>query len=334
MTQDIKRKALELGYTACGVIPSASFDGYIQRLDERVDSFPESQELYRPLYRLAQPPENSKSIIVCTWRYNRYKLPEQLDGVIGKLYLFETIDPSSRDYGVYEEFQKYLETLGINTLKGYIPARWVAAKAGVGKFGRNNFIYDPEHGSYVWIDAWSVDAELDYDAVPENTTLPECKENCLKCVEACPTKALSGEVSMDRGKCVTQMSYFSKGVPPEDIRTQMGAWLYGCDACQDACPLNKDKFTETEELPLLSELEKYLEPENILEMDTETYINVIYPQFRYPGKDGLWRWKCNALRSMINSGNAKYHHLIKQRRDDPDERIREVAEWGCKELEI
>ena len=334
IAQDIKRMALQLGYTACGIIPSASFDEYAQYLDERVKSFPESKELYRLLYGLVQPPENSKSIIVCTWRYNRYKVPEQLDGVIGKLYLFEFIDPVSRDYGVYEEFKEYLESLGMNTLKGYMPARWLAAKAGLGKFGHNNFIYDPEHGSYIWIDAWPVDVELDYDAAPENTTLSECSQGCRKCIEACPTKAMPGGFSMDRGKCAAHLSYFSKGVPPEDIRTQMGSWLYGCDACQDACPLNKGKFTQTQELPLLSELEEYLKLEKILEMDADTYINILYQQFRYPGKDGLWLWKCNALRSMINSGNAKYHHLIKQRCDDPDERIREVARWGCEKLNI
>jgi epoxyqueuosine reductase len=84
---------------------------------------------------------------------------------------------------------------------------------------------------------------------------------------------------MDRGKCITNISCFSKDVPKEDIRSKLGLWLYGCDACQDACPLNKDKFNETEEFPLLPEFEEYLKPENILKMDEETYINILNPRF-------------------------------------------------------
>ena len=69
-------------------------------------------------------------------------------------------------------------------------------------------------------------------------------------------------------------------------------------------------------------------------MDEETYINIINPRFWYTGKDGLWLWKCNALRNMINSGLNEYHQLIKQCCDDTDERIREMARWGCDKLNI
>ena len=334
IAQDIKHMALQLGYTACGIIPSVSFDEYKQYLDERVNSFPESKKLYKPLYGLVKPPENSKSIIVCTWRYNRYKMPDHLDGVIGKLYLFDIVGAAWRENEAYIEFENYINSLDINILEGYIPDRLAAAKAGLGKFGYNNFIYDPEHGSYIRIDAWSVDAELDYDITPENTVLPECNASCLKCVEACPTKALSGKFSMDRGKCVAQISYYSKDLPHEDTRTQMGSWLYGCDVCQDVCPLNKDKFTETEEYPAISGFEEYLQLEKIMEMDVDTYIEKLYPHFGYTGKDGLWLWICNALRSMINSGDAGYHHQIKQYCDNPDRRISEMAKWGCSMLGI
>ena len=140
---------------------------------------------------------------------------------------------------------------------------------------------------------------------------------------------------MDRGKCIAQLSFYSKDIPPEDIRTQMGSWLYGCDVCQDVCPLNKDKFTETEDFPPLAEYEEYLELEKILEMDEDTYINILYPRYYYTGKEGLWLWKCNALRSMINSGDDKYHHIIKKCCDNPDKRIKEMAKWwGCKNLNI
>ena len=325
--QEIKRKALQLGYTACGVIPSVAFDEYSQHLEERVKAFPASRELYKPLYDLIRPPENSRSIIVCTRRYNRYKIPDGLDGLIGKLYLFDSRISYAHEYRAKIEFEIYLKTRGMNISQGNMPVRWAAAKAGLGKFGRNNFIYSPEHGSYIWIDAWAVDMELEYDVAPENTLVSACNEKCHMCVKACPTKALSNGLSMDRGKCIAHISFYSTDIPKEDIRSQLGSWIYGCDACQDVCPLNKDKFMETEEFPLLSEFEEYLRPEDILNMNEDIYANVIYPRFWYAGKDGLWLWKCNALRSMINSGQDIYHHLIKQCCNNTDKRLSIIAKW-------
>jgi len=330
----IKSKALELGYTACGIIPSSVFEEYSQYLKERAETFPESKELYEPLHALARPPVDGKSIIVCTQSYNRYKTPDSLNGLIGKLYLFDGRLPYTYEYRAKMAFETYLGMLGMNILKGALPARWAAAKAGLGKFGHNNFIYSEEHGSYIWIDAWIVDEELDYDNAPENLSLSACNENCHKCVKACPTNALSKEFSMDRGKCVTHVTCNSKDVPNENIRTGLGLWLYGCDACQDACPMNKSKLKEAEEFPLLKEFEEFLKPENILKMNEETYLKVLNPRFWYIGKDAFWLWKCNALRNLINSGSGEYHQIIKQCRNDTDKRIRETAEWGCKKLNI
>jgi epoxyqueuosine reductase len=331
--KDIKQKALQLGYIACGVIPVSAIKEYTQQLEERVKSFPESKELYEQLYSNANPPETAKSIIVCTRRYNRYKVPESLIGLIGKVYMFDGRLPLSDEYRVKIEFELYLKILGLHLLQCGVPDRLAAARAGLGKFGRNNFIYDSEHGSYIWIDAWVTDEELEYDPVEDDIRLSACNDECGKCIEACPTKALSGAFSMNRGKCVTQLQCFNNA-PDENLRSQMGTWLYGCDACQDACPLNKNKFSETKEFPLLAEFVQYLNPERILEMDEDIYQNVVNPRFWYIGKESLWRWKCNALGSMINSGDSKYHSLIKKSRNHEDTRVSKLAQFGCDRLGI
>jgi len=296
-SKDIKKKALQLGYSGCGIIPAAPFEEYRQALDERVKAFPKSKDLYEPLYGLVEPPKQAKSIIVCIRGYTQYKIPESLNGRIGKYYLFSRYPFYSHEHRSKMEFETFLAANRCFIVKASIPDRIAAFKAGLGHFGCNNFFYTKAHGSYNGIDVWVVDTILDYDTASENTLVPGCSENCLKCVQICPTKALSGSLSMDRGRCIPRLLY-SKDDPNEADEKAMGTRLFGCDACQDICPLNKGKFTETEEYPLLSQLEPLLQPEAILDMDENTYLKVIYPQFPFAGKDGLPTWKRNALRAM------------------------------------
>ncbi|MCL2043318.1 MAG: hypothetical protein FWG89_04170 [Treponema sp.] len=328
----IKQKARDLGFPGCGIIPYTAFPEYTHYLDERLQSFPDSKHLYEPLYDQGKVIENAKSLIVCTQRYNKYNKPKCLDGVIGSMYLFDNRLSYAPEYRSRNEFEVYLKTLGLNLLQEKVPSRWAAAKAGVGKFGRNNFIYDPEHGSYLIIHAWVTDQELDYDPENKHSLHPGCDEGCQRCVRACPTKALSGSFSMDRGACIAQLTFFGLKTIDEDLLSRMGLWLYGCDVCQDVCPLNQGKFIEREEFPLLKDFEEYLKPEKILSMDEDTYRNIINPRFWYLGEDNLWLWKCHALRIMVNSGKIEYHPFIKENCHHNDERIRNVALWGIKKV--
>ena len=296
--QKIKEKAAKLGYLGCGIIPVNSFEEYTRALDERVKAFPASKELYEPLYSFAKQPDNAKSIIVCTQRFNKYKPVESLKGLVGKCYQYDPRIPYSYEHRAQLEFEAYLKTLGITIIETPVPVRWAAVKAGLGKFGRNNFFYDKDHGSNVWIQSWVIDRELAYDAVSDDIYLSDCNNGCNRCMASCPTKALSDEFTMDMGKCITYLFSNADAQGDDNLKKKMGKWIYGCDVCQDACPHNKDKYNESEEFPLLQEISEFMTPERILEMDEETYRNVVNPRFWYVGDDGLALWKQNAQRAL------------------------------------
>lgn len=334
LSDSIKNKALALGYDRCGIIPAEPNEDYTRYLEQRMADFPESVHLYEMLRSYAYPPENMKSIVVCARRYNQYRKFPNLDNRIGKLYLFDGRLDFAPEYQAKVGVEACFDELGIAYEYDIVSARWAAKNAGIGFFGRNNFIYT-DFGSYVWIDVWTVDAELGFN--PSDQPIRQkslCNDNCRKCIDACPTKALSGDFSMDRGKCIAHLSFFSTQAQPERFRDDMGVWLYGCDVCQDVCPMNHGKFEQTTDFPRMAETEEQITLEKILALDEEYFTTVLNPRFWYIGKKRTWLWKCNALRAMANLGDPKYHELIRKACGDENEHVREIAEWACKKVGI
>ena len=332
ITAGIKEQAYTLGYDLCGVIQVGALKEYSVYLDKRIKRFPESRHLYEKLYDLGSPEKKgewAKSIIVCVRRYNRYEIPPDIDKFFGKVYLFDGRLSYAKEYKNVILFEEYLKNLGAEFLKDSAAARWAAVNAGLGRFGKNNFLYT-KFGSWVWIDTWTVNMDLDYDA--PGAKIEACPKNCRKCIDACPTGALSEPFAMDRGLCVAQLSFFSSELPSDHIKDQMGTWLYGCDVCQDVCPKNKDKWIEEQEFPGLSSIADLLSPQKIAEMDEKTFLERIQPRFWYIAKEGIWLWKSNAIRAMANSNDKKYHKYIKQARRESDEKVRVMANWACKKL--
>jgi epoxyqueuosine reductase len=334
ITADIKGKAYALGYDLCGVIPASSLKEYSIYLDKRIERFPKSRHLYEKLYDLGSPEKKekwAKSIVVCVRRYNKYKIPPEIDKYFGKVYLFDGRTTYSEEHKSTVLFEEYLRNLGVAFFKDSTAARWAAVKAGLGQFGKNNFLYTP-YGSWVWVDTWTLNVELEYDAPV--TATQACPEKCSKCIDACPTRALSEPFAMDRGICVAQLSFYSSGLPSDHLRDQMGTWLYGCDVCQDVCPKNKHTWVEEREFPELDSIVHLLSLEKIAEMDENTFLERIQPRFWYIRKESIWLWKCNAIRAMANSHDAKYHTYIRRACREGEENVRSMASWACKKLGI
>jgi len=294
----IRTAAAELGYVRCGFTDATPFERYARALDEHIRRFPEASSLYEPMRRRIDPRRTApwaRSIVVCIRGYNRFRLPPRLSDHIGRTYLVDNRRPGCPDHRMPRAMTELLRGLGLRVKRGGVPDRAAAERAGVAWILKSGFAWTPETGTWLNIETWRIDADL-----PPGRPLPgcPCPDDCTACIEACPTGALTAPLAMRMDRCVAYLTYEAPWPIAPDLWKCMGPWVYGCDACQQACPLNRGRWRNLEPGPWLDAIAEHLTPEALAEMDQKTYENVVYPRFWYIPREHLWRWRANARRAV------------------------------------
>lgn len=117
-----------------------------------------------------------------------------------------------------------------------IHEREVALSAGLGWIGKNTLLLHPRHGSFFLLGTLMTTLELEPAAQPE---ADHCA-NCRKCIEACPTQAISPEgYGLDARRCVSYLTLEHRSPIAPEFFAGMDDWLGGCDICQEVCPYNQ-----------------------------------------------------------------------------------------------
>ncbi|HEY3353844.1 MAG TPA: tRNA epoxyqueuosine(34) reductase QueG [Polyangia bacterium] len=125
--------------------------------------------------------------------------------------------------------------------------RAVAARAGLGFFGKNTMLITPGVGSYTLLGAVVTDLDLPPDdpsdeadggVAPPRPPHGHCGR-CTACLDACPTAALRAPYVLDARRCLAYLTIELAGPVPPELRPLVGDRIFGCDACQAACPFNR-----------------------------------------------------------------------------------------------
>ncbi len=111
-----------------------------------------------------------------------------------------------------------------------IAERAFAAKAGLGWIGKHTNLISPRLGSFVFLGEILTTLEIEPDA-----PLRKSCGSCMRCIEACPTRALRGDYTIDATRCIADLTQRTDSIPRE-MRPLIGEWVWGCDICQVVCP--------------------------------------------------------------------------------------------------
>lgn len=112
-----------------------------------------------------------------------------------------------------------------------IVERAVAARAGLGWYGKHSNIIVPGHGSWVMLGEMITELDL----VPDVPLDKNCG-SCRICIDNCPTGAIQDAYTIHAPTCISFLTIEERGPIPHELRPLMGDWVYGCDVCQEVCP--------------------------------------------------------------------------------------------------
>ena len=202
---------------------------------------------------------------------------------------------------------------------GAVAEKAWAMEAGLGWIGKNGLLIHEKFGSWLLLGALVTDLPL----APDAPSRDRCGE-CRACIPACPTDAIR-EGRLRRLPTAASPSTPSRAVLRSRPRSPARASgrVFGCDACQEACPWNR-RAREATLVELRARPEqKALALDALLALtDEEARARFLGTPLMRAGRDGLVRAALAVCRKPL-AGRAR--ELAERLREDPYEAIRVEA---------
>jgi len=249
----IKSKAAEIGFDFCGISKAEFLENEAPRLENWLNQNSHGAMGYMANHfdkrldprKLVDGAESVISVLLNY--YPSERLPEGADDLKLSKYAY------GKDYHfvLKEKLQLLVEAIEeeIGEVNGRIfvdsaPVMdkvW-AAKSGLGWVGRHSNLLNRDMGSFFFIGEIICDLQLAYDGAVKDFC-----GTCTRCIDACPTDAITEPYVVDGSKCISYYTIELKDAIPDDVKGKFNNWIFGCDICQDVCPWNR--FSKPAKIP-------------------------------------------------------------------------------------
>jgi epoxyqueuosine reductase len=244
-SQLVKDTARAVGFGFCGIAKAEFLEDEAPRLESWLKQGRHGEMRYMENYfDLRLDPrrlvEGTRSVV--SLLYNYYpdeRLPEGPDDLKIAKYAYGT----DYHFVIREKLNALLERLReqIGAIQGrafvdsapVLEKAW-AQRAGLGWVGKNSNLLNRELGSFFFLAELFIDLDLE----PDGPVADYCG-TCTRCLDACPTGAITEPYVVDGSKCISYFTIELKEAIPADVRGQFDNWIFGCDICQDVCPWNR-----------------------------------------------------------------------------------------------
>ncbi len=244
--QQIKQWAAELDFMACGIAQAEFLEDEAPRLEQWLHQQRHGQMHYmaRHFDKRLDPRrlvEGARSVVSLLFNYyperdlaaadpDNYKVSKY---AYGEDYHFVVKDRLKTLLG---RIRAEIGEVGGRAFVDSAPVMdkaW-AARSGLGWVGKNTNLIRPGAGSFFFVAELILDLELAPDG-----PIPDYCGTCTRCLDACPTDALTAPYQIDGSKCISYFTIELKEAIPQEVAGQFAEWIFGCDICQDVCPWNR-----------------------------------------------------------------------------------------------
>ena len=275
-SQLIKRLAKQIGFSSCGISKARflqeeekNFENWLKKgyqgtmgyLERNFDKRLDPQKLV----------PGAKSVISLTYNYfPKKKILNENSFIISK-YAY------GKDYHfIIKDKLKALFNLlkkEIGNIEGRvfvdsapIHERAWAKISGLGWIGKNSLLLNKKMGSYFFLAEIVCDLDLEYDS-----TISDHCGTCTKCIDACPTDAITQAQVVDANRCISYLTIENKNEIPKELSKSFNNYIFGCDICQDVCPWNKFSTSHNEKEFLPKEELSKMSKKDWQELTHETF---------------------------------------------------------------
>jgi epoxyqueuosine reductase len=252
LTRYIKSKASELGFDACGISKAERLNEEAAMLEAWLNQGLHGKMAYMENHfeKRVDPTqlvEGAKSVISLSYNYFNPVKPKDESApkiamyALGSDYHLVIKDKLELLLRYVQEMEPAVTGRCFVDSAPVLEKAW-AKRSGLGWIGKNTNLLTKRRGSYFFLAELILDIELEPD-----TPVKDYCGNCTKCIDACPTQAIFAPYKLDASKCISYFTIELKDEKlPDDYKGKFENWMYGCDICQQVCPINSQAQNHNE----------------------------------------------------------------------------------------